>query len=553
MQSDGTIVLGGVRRNYDYIYPCIVSLKSDGSYNELFGDGSSFMTFGVEEWGEVIFSVQTHKATGNIYASGGDVTQGYGSMFTACVSSTGQLVSSFGGNGNGIKTYGLYDAPNDVVRGSVIKGDILYVAGTGRDNGDPQYKHFGILAINTTDGSLSRDFAYSTDGESEWYGKIVLPLAADAPGADNYCTALRFSPDSTSLFLGGYTASTSVATDVNFMLAKVNLKNGGYIDNAFSGDGIITYRMAGTEQNYLRTLEIEPNGKMMLGGSLTNSLTYWTALKVLPNGAIDQSFGTAGRKVYDGNGESQINSFSIVGLHYNKSSQKYTFVGHYQDQTTFKVDGLLKQINNNGSADNGYGINSEKTFSGAAEIAYLKDITVRGDGKIIVAGRTGDKILGKEGLKRFNADGSDDQSLAVFISTLVPALPNAIIVDIEAVANNKILVAGQFKNPLEEDSLDFFILRLNENGTLDTDFSGDGYDIRSLTTANDFLQGIAINSDGSIILYGYIFNRLVALPYMPIYIVAPMDLITRSVSFATMPQEYSTTTLDQVAGLFMRV
>ncbi len=507
LQSDGSIVLGGVRRNYDYIYPCIVSLKADGSYNEAFGNGESYMTFSVEgEWGEVIFSVQVHKATGNIYASGGDVTQGYGYLFTACVSSTGQLVPAFGG-GDGIATFGFYDAPHDIARASVIKGNILYVAGSARDNGTPQKIHFGLLAINTTNGSLVRDFFYETDGESEWWGKIVLPLAADATGADNYCTALKFSPDSTSLFLGGYTALGANPLEVNFMLAKVNLKNGGYIDNAFSDDGVITYRMAGTFQNYLRTLEIESNGKMMMGGSLTNSLTYWTALRVLPNGTIDNTFGTAGRKVYDGNnGNSLINSFSIVGLHYNKSSQKYTFVGHYQHPVTFTYDGLLKQMNYNGDADNSYANSSEKVFFGATEIAYLKDISVRSDGKIIVAGRTGGTLLGKDALKRLNADGSDDASLAVQISTLVPALTQATIVDIEAVANNKILVAGQYKNAAEEDSLDFFILRLNENGTLDTEFSGDGYDVRSLSTANDFLQGIAVHSDGSIILYGYVYS-----------------------------------------------
>lgn len=515
LQNDGTIILGGVRRSSDYIYPCLVSLKSDGSYNEAFGNGDSYLTFSVEEWGEVIFTVQVHKATGNIYASGGDVTQGYGYLFTACISSTGQLISSFGGNGTGIATYGFYDAPHDIARASVIKGNILYIAGSARDNADPQKRHFGLLAINTTDGSFVRDFFYSTDGESEWYGKVTIPLAADAPGADNYCTALKFSPDSTSLFLGGYTIASP--TDVNFMLAKVNLKNGGYIDNAFSGDGVITYRMADTFQNYLRTLDIEPNGKMMLGGTLTNSLSYWTALRVLPNGTIDNTFGTAGRKVYDGNnGNSLINTFNLVGLHYNKSSQKYLFVGHYNNLDPFRIDGLLKQINNNGSPDTGYGSNSEKAFSGAAENAYIKDITVRSDGKIIVGGRSGNEttlpVQAKDVVKRFNADGSDDQSLAVYISSLVPALPNALIVDIEAVANNKLLVAGQYKNPLDEDSLDFFILRLNENGTLDTDFSGDGYDVRNLSSRDDYVQGIAVHSDGSIIVYGYIFNQA-ALPF----------------------------------------
>lgn len=503
LQTDGSIVLGGRHRVYSgYVdYACIVSLKSDGSFNELFANGAAHVDFSPQD--KVINTVQIHQKTGNIWASGGSTSSTFSNIFICALTRTGQ---TFGNYDGGIVSGNIFlgGTNYEYATTSVIKGDILYIGATvlTYDN----KKHLGVMALDLTTGYKSNGFF--NNGQQGATGTITIPLTPEAPTSNHESSALRFSPDSTSLFIAGTTIDQTNALNVNFILAKINLKNGGSIDKTFSQDGVNTYRMAGTYQNYLRTLEIEPNGKMMLGGTLTNSLTYWTALKLLPNGNIDESFGTAGRKVYDGNnGNSLINSFYLVGLHYNRASQNYLFVGHSMNSGV--SDGLAKSINNNGDADNSYGKNSEKLFWGLNEKSYLKDIAVRSDDKMIVGGQSVEGYYKhRDALQRLNADGSDDPTFGVFISQLVFELKSATIMDIEILASNKILVAGHYKNDSDQDSTDFFILRLNENGTLDTDFNGVGYCVRQMSTRDDVLQGMALHTDGSIILYGHLFDQV---------------------------------------------
>ena len=509
LQSDGSIVLGGRHRDYSFgfiDYACIVSLKSDGSFNELFANGAARVYFGAQD--KTINTIQIHPRTGNIWASGGSTSSTFSNLFICALTRTGQTFGIKNANIDGGIFYGnnFSGGTNyEYATSSVIKDDILYIGATvlTADN----KKHLGVMALDLTTGFKSSGFFNNGTAGT---GSITIPLPPEVSNVtNNECSTLRFTPDSNSLFIAGSTIDPNDALNVNFMLAKINLKNGGYIDTSFSQDGTNIYRMTGTYQNYLRTLEIEPNGKMMLAGSLTNSLSYWTALKLLPNGNIDASFGTAGRQVYDGNnGNSKIYSFNIIGSHYNKASQKYLLVGHYTNDL-FTVDGLVKQINNNGDADNSYGANSEKTFWGMNENSYLKDIAVRNDGKMIVGGRSLKYYNStQDALKRLNADGSDDPSFELFISTLVPALPNATIMDVEVLANNKIVVAGHYKNPFDQDSTDFFILRLNEDGTVDKSFNGVGYCVRYLSSRNDVLEGMALHTDGSIILYGYLYDQV---------------------------------------------
>jgi len=510
LQSDGTIILGGTRRNYDYDYACIVSLNPDGSFNESFANGLSCVVLG--EAGNMIRSLQIHQKTGNIWACGGSPTYGSSMFFTCALTRTGQ---TFMGDGGIISGNYFPDTYNyEYATSSVMKGDILYMGGTVRsfDN----QKHLGIMAINVTTGNKVNKFFDNGEGG----GAVIFSAPPEFSNTYNEGTTLCFTPDSLSLFIGGYSVDLDDATNVKFVVAKVGLKNGGYIDQTFSDDGMKIYHINGSSQNYLRAMVIDPSGRMLLAGTVNSEVDRWTLLRVLPNGNVDKTFGASGEKIYDGNnGNRIIESPYPIGVHYNKTSKKYVLTGYAYNPVTSFVAGLVKQITYKGEADNSFGASSERIIAnGKEESALVRNIAVRSDGKMIIGGPSQDADDGNHFLAMLNEDGSQDKTfgainLSAFVSNLLflskGITTSAVkITDIKVQSdNNKILVAGHYVDASLDGNYDMFILRLNPDGTLDAKFNGSGcYNTQHSSGLDYKTQGITLRSDGGIVWYGYFYN-----------------------------------------------
>ncbi len=70
-------------------------------------------------------------------------------------------------------------------------------------------------------------------------------------------------------------------------------------------------------------------------------------------------------------------------------------------------------------------------------------------------------------------------------------------------SDGKVVVVGSSFNGT---NYDFLVTRYNANGSLDTSFDGDGKLIAAFGTGDDFATGIAIQSDGKIVVVGYSSN-----------------------------------------------
>jgi len=96
------------------------------------------------------------------------------------------------------------------------------------------------------------------------------------------------------------------------------------------------------------------------------------------------------------------------------------------------------------------------------------------DGKIVVAGGTSNFLVGGNAvaLARYNEDGSLDNTFGDDgrVSDRFRVLPE--ITGIALQSDGKIVVAGY---SFVEGSGDFFLARYNTNGTLDTSFDSDGW------------------------------------------------------------------------------
>ncbi len=105
-------------------------------------------------------------------------------------------------------------------------------------------------------------------------------------------------------------------------------------------------------------------------------------------------------------------------------------------------------------------------------------LTLQSDGKILVAGGSyeGGLTFDGFGLARYNTDGTLDTSFGDVGTVITDFGSNSAGQSVKVQADGKILVGG-FSNG------DFAVVRYNADGTLDTNFSGDG---KVLTDFGDF-------------------------------------------------------------------
>jgi uncharacterized delta-60 repeat protein len=134
---------------------------------------------------------------------------------------------------------------------------------------------------------------------------------------------------------------------------------------------------------------------------------------------------------------------------------------------------------------------------------YGKSVTVQTDGKIVVAGYAGVGRANQIGLVRYNADGTLDTS---FNGTgkIITAVGEG---DCKAEglalqSDGKMVVAGySFTSGRSE----FTVLRYNVDGTLDPGFGESGKVTTGIGGKSDTANSVALQSDGEIVVAGYAF------------------------------------------------
>ncbi|MBK7704813.1 MAG: VCBS repeat-containing protein [Acidobacteria bacterium] len=137
--------------------------------------------------------------------------------------------------------------------------------------------------------------------------------------------------------------------------------------------------------------------------------------------------------------------------------------------------------------------------------AYVKQIAVQTDGKIVAAGDTYSGTDYDFALVRYNADGSLDSSFGTGgkLTTAFASGSNDFAFGVAIQNDGKILVAGWTN--VAGGSIDFAVARYNSNGNLDTTFHTDGKVTTNIGTiqADDQARAIALQTDGKIVVAGF--------------------------------------------------
>jgi len=159
-----------------------------------------------------------------------------------------------------------------------------------------------------------------------------------------------------------------------------------------------------------------------------------------------------------------------------------------------------------GSLDASFGTAGKVTtdFSGLYDEAF--DVAVQGDGAIVVVGRAQDGS-GQDGfgIARYTSDGELDASFGTGgkVYTTHATGNKAFARGVAIQSDGKIVVSGY-----EADSVSGvespMLARYNSDGSLDTRFDGDGRLLTAYSTGSDAAFGVAIQPDGKIVVSGHI-------------------------------------------------
>lgn len=154
-----------------------------------------------------------------------------------------------------------------------------------------------------------------------------------------------------------------------------------------------------------------------------------------------------------------------------------------------------------GELDSSFNGNGIVIGSYTSENNSADAMAIQADGKIVVAGATGVAANINLGVSRFNNDGSLDTTFGTDGKVILSSgWIKTYILDMKIQNDGKIVMAGYRWN---NETGDFIMFRLNEDGSVDPSFGNDGLAIFDTGEA-EVSESFAILEDGKFILSGYI-------------------------------------------------
>lgn len=355
VQTDGRIVVAGtalIGANNDVaVARYLTSGAPDPSFD---GDGKVTTTVAAATDEARAVAVQSDgKIVVAGYAASGTVDD-----FTVLrYTTSGALDPTFDGDGIATTSFG---AGSDQGRALAIQADgKIVVAGYSNIGGSDN--DFAVARYNA-DGSL--DTTFDTDGRvtvgfTAGQADQVRDVDVDASGR---------------IIVSGYAYNGA-----NNDFALMRLLTNGALDTTFDGDGrVVTDFASLAEQG--RSLEIQPDGKLLLGGySRVGTTDDFAVVRYTNTGALDASFASGGKlTVPVGAATDQASGISL------QPDGTVVLAGYSFNGT--RDNFALVRITSDGTVDTRFGTNGVSTYDAWPGASQASAVTLETDGRLVATG-----------------------------------------------------------------------------------------------------------------------------------------------------------------------
>jgi uncharacterized delta-60 repeat protein len=443
-QSDGKILVTGNFTNVNGTsLNRIVRLNSDGIIDTSFNVGSGF----TNNWDEIIELEIQNDGKIIVTGSGSMLYNNASTKGLVRLNTDGSIDSTFN-SGTGLS--GQYVGAK---RGCLIQSDgklVVYGSFNKYNNETVNY-----ITKLKTDGT--RDFSFNNICKGfDLTNGLIFKTAA-------------LQPDGKILVGGTFTAYNGFTKSY-----LVRLNSDGSIDNTLTFGGGVGFQ-GNTGFHTINTIVVQSNGKILIGGDfgIFNGVIRNRIIRLNSDGTRDTTFviGTG----FD-------DEVKIIVL---QSDGKILVGGNFNTYQGATCGGVIR-LNINGSIDSSF--NNTNVLGG--NDCY--SIALQSDGKVLVGGLINLSGPIQKGLVRLNVDGSKD-------FTFIPDA-SLNIYDIQSIIlqqDSKFLIRGNYMlNGITHNS----ILRLNNNGTMDSTFSFELASNNNNLSINSFL----LLPDNKILVTGWL-------------------------------------------------
>ena len=526
LQPDGRIVLVGAADNYA-VDSLVARVTANGALDTTFGNGTGRVTVSMSTANEYPRAVLL-QPDGGIVVGG----QAEGQLYLLRLLDDGTADNTFGFAGRVLADAGANDAVRALARqpdGRIVAvGDAATTANTG-------YPLPSLVALRfNVDGTVDSSYGIA--------GRFSLP----STGMGDEAAAAVMLPDGRVLL--GATRGLPVTYTIGYPeMALLRLTANGTLDGSFAQGGIATLpdvRFSGTTEAVgfaprpdgrirmgasseygcaiaglladgtrdptfgidgrawyganmrCRTMLGLPDGRMLLAGSGKPPNEYWgkfTVMRVLPDGAIDPSFGNLGTaSIYrDFTRDHEVEALAV------QPDGKIVAAGVMQDLCCSGGSFAVARLLPDGQADPAFGVGGMviTTFPNGL-YAQAVGVAVQPDGAIVVGGWQGNGGQVTFVLVRYLANGTLDPAFGVggVVANLVNGAPTSLALQ----PDGKILMYGGAPPPAGGVRVPT-IARFLANGLLDPQFATGG--VAQFTGLNgDFPGGPMMLHDGTIVI-----------------------------------------------------
>jgi uncharacterized delta-60 repeat protein len=297
--------------------------------------------------------------------------------------SDGTLDHSFGTGGVVRTTFhdhacNIYDIALQPDGKIVAVGERRRFGGSGED--DQLFAVARYLPNGTLDKSFSRDGLRSLD--LGW--------------GDDVASAVAIQPDGKIVVAGRGSRNEQLSGD-DFAFAR--LRPNGTLDPTFSGDGLRTVNFGGRRFDQARSIDLQPNGRILAAGSSAlwpDLRPRMAVLRLRANGTLDATFSGDGRLLtrpgpYGGYAE---------GVVRHPDGRVIVAGARFEDGDHFPSDWVVARYTYNGSLDPSFGGDGIVVNDFGTGSDWTGPLAVQKGGKIVAGGG----IYNSQALARYLPD-----------------------------------------------------------------------------------------------------------------------------------------------------
>ena len=277
---------------------------------------------------------------------------------------------------------------------------------------------------------------------------------------------------------------------------------------SFSGEILKTFEIDGGINYYPNHIKFQPGQKFIVSGTRKiNGIFTPNLQRYSFDGQKDMSFGTAGEVIFEEAQYTYIN-FRDFDL---EPSGKIVVVGDASSSGQASRPFVLR-LDADGHPDTSFATQGENFFRilDNSDYGICNNVKVLSDNKIIVSvegfyvGGTGGLWGIKPAVVKFDSDGSFDTSFGddgkYIFETYHDANDSFRCMKVQP--DGKILIGGGSSYPYPVFDTDYYLTRLNSDGSLDTDFANDGFFVTDFNGQHEtcYIFNIQLQNDAILAL-----------------------------------------------------